>query len=121
MIVPISNQGGGNVTSNTSNVPHQSGSMLHPARRGDRVISSPAMYRKKNGVLTLNMREKTMVWTSHEDSNNLVISLDKVIETKKETKESNQTELLYLKVSGMERGVIFAFSGGIYLHLLFKF
>jgi hypothetical protein len=75
-------------------------------------FSSTASYKKKNGILTLYLRDKLLSWNSHVDNQNVNIPLDQIIEIKKATKEANQAELLFLKVYANEKGIVFSFSGG---------
>ena len=60
----------------------------------------------------MNTKEKLLNWRIQEDNSSVTIGFDKIIDAKKESKESNQTELLYLKISGSEKGTVFAFCGG---------
>ena len=82
-----------------------------PQSQGQK-FSYSAAYKKKTGILTLYLREKHLCWNSQVESSVLNIPLDNIIEIKKATKESNTTELLFLKVVGTEKGVVFAFNGG---------
>jgi UDP-N-acetylglucosamine pyrophosphorylase len=90
---------------------HQFSNMQQSSRRYERLIRCPVSYKKKKGILTLSMEDKQLVWHSEEDETNLVITFDEIIETKKEKKEKDQTELLLVKRAG-ERGTVFSFTQG---------
>jgi hypothetical protein len=82
--------------------------MYNPGQK----LSSPASYKKSNGILTLSFRDKILFWTSQVDNTSVTIPLEQIIEVKKAAKESSQTELLFLKAVNHEKGIVFSFSGG---------
>jgi len=84
----------------------------------DSIIFCQATYKKKNGTLSLSIKDKLLTWKSASDSSSLTIYTDQISEIKKDKKEKDSTELLYIKKLDMDKGIVFVFSDGI---IIFNF
>ncbi len=78
-------------------------------RKGE--FSHPAIYAKKEGILTLRGRQ--LSWTSTTDPSNLLLNLDTMIEKKRNYNQKKDTEMLMVCTKDLPNGHIFSFSGGI--------
>ena len=78
----------------------------------DSVQNCHVTYKKKNGILSVSMRDKLLSWKSLSDSSSLTIYLDQISEIKKDRKDKDETELLYIKKVDMDKGIVFVFCEG---------
>lgn len=83
-----------------------------PLIKKDSILNYQVTYKKKEGILSLSLRDKVLLWKSLSDSSILSIYTDQISEIKKDKKERDQTELLYIKKLDMDKGIVFVFSEG---------
>ena len=78
----------------------------------DSVQNCHATYKKKNGILSITMKEKLLSWKSLSDSSSLSIYFDQISEIKKDRKDKDESELLYIKKVDLDKGIVFVFCEG---------
>ena len=83
-----------------------------PVIKKDSNYNCQVTYKKKIGILSISLREKLLTWRSLSDSSVLSIYTDQISEIKKDKKERDHTELLYIKKVDMDKGIVFVFSEG---------
>ncbi len=78
----------------------------------DSILNYQVTYKKKIGNLSLSLKDKLLTWKSLSDSSVLSLFTDQISEIKKDKKERDLTELLYIKKVDMDKGIVFVFSEG---------